>query len=403
MNAYKYKALSRDGKKVSGVVKAYDEFEAVARIKQDCSVVLKIDQVAETKRERIDLNEPLWVSDKVLSMTASQFAILLRAGLPTSRTVEVIAEQTTDRLMKRILRAVAEDVSAGYSLSQSLESRGKKIPVTFIETVRAGEESGTLEQSFDKLAVYYEKSHKLRSKVRGAMMYPLFLSVLAVAVIAVVVTVTVPVMSGLILGGGGELPLPTRILLGLSGFFSQWWWLVILAVLALVVGLRLYGKTEQGRLKFAQLALKLPVLGKINVMNAASQFANTMTTLLTAGLPLTRALTITGKVLDNYAVGLAVGSCTLGVEEGRRLGEVLKSVPALPPLLVEMSAVGEESGALEGTLTTIGAYYDSEVEQATSKALSMMEPIITVILGVVIGFIVIALYLPMFTMYNFIG
>ena len=226
---------------------------------------------------------------------------------------------------------------------------------------------------------------------------------LAVAVIAVVVTVTVPVMSGLILGGGGELPLPTRILLGLSGFFSQWWWLVILAVLALVVGLRLYGKTELGRLKFAQLALKLPVLGKINVMNAASQFANTMTTLLTSGLPLTRALTITGKVLDNYAVGLAVGSCTLGVEEGRRLGEVLKSVPALPPLLVEMSAVGEESGALEGTLTTIGAYYDSEVEQATSKALSMMEPIITVILGVVIGFIVIALYLPMFTMYNFIG
>ena len=402
MNAYKYKALSRDGEKVSGVVKAYDEFEAVARIKQECSVVLKVEQVTESKRERIDLNEPLWVSDKVLSMTASQFAILLRAGLPTARTVEVIAEQTTDRLMKRILRAVAEDVTAGYPLSQSLESRGKKIPLTFIETVRAGEESGTLEQCFEKLAAYYEKSHKLRSKVRGAMMYPIFLSVLAVAVIAVVVTVTVPVMSDLIVGGGGQLPLPTRILLGISGFFTKWWWLVLIVILALALGLRFYGKTESGRLRLSRLTLKLPILGKINVLNAASQFANTMTTLLSAGLPLTRAFTITGRVLDNYAVGLGVGRCTVGVEEGRPMGEVLRQVRELPPLLVEMAAVGEESGALEGTLTTIGAYYDSEVEQSTARALSMLEPIITVILGIIIAFIMISLYLPMFTMYNYI-
>ena len=170
MTAYKYKALSRDGSKVSGVVEAYDEFEAVTKIKEECSVVLKIDTVAEKRRERIDLNEPLWVSDKVLSLTASQFAILLKAGMPAARTAEIIAQQTTDRLMKRILTAVAKDVAAGYSLSQSLETRGKKIPLTFIETVRVGEESGTLEESFTKLVGYYEKSHKIRSKGMGAMM-----------------------------------------------------------------------------------------------------------------------------------------------------------------------------------------------------------------------------------------
>lgn len=401
MTAYKYKALSRDGSKVSGVVEAYDEFEAVAKIKAECSVVLKIVPVQEKRRERIDLNEPLWVSDKVLSLTASQFAILLKAGMPAARTVEVIAQQTTDKLMKRILTEVAKDVAAGYSLSQSLETRGKKIPLTFIETVRAGEESGTLEESFAKLVGYYEKSHKIRSKVRGAMMYPMFLAILAVAVIVIIVKVTVPVVVDMIVGNGGQLPLPTRILLGLYDFFSKWGLLFLGAIAVIVISCILYGKTENGRLRYARFSMKLPVLGKISVLKSASQFAGTMATLLSAGLPVTRALTITSKVMDNYAVGLTVGACTLGIEEGKRLGDVLRANPYLPPLLTEMTAVGEESGALEGTLTTIGAYFDSEVEQASTKALSMLEPMITMIMGVVIGFIVIALYMPMFTMYNF--
>lgn len=401
MTAYKYKALSRDGSKVSGVVEAYDEFEAVAKIKAECSVVLKIVPVQEKRRERIDLNEPLWVSDKVLSLTASQFAILLKAGMPAARTVEVIAQQTTDKLMKRILTEVAKDVAAGYSLSQSLETRGKKIPLTFIETVRAGEESGTLEESFAKLVGYYEKSHKIRSKVRGAMMYPMFLAILAVAVIVIIVKVTVPVVVDMIVGNGGQLPLPTRILLGAYDFFSKWGLLFLGAIAVIVISCILYGKTENGRLRYARFSMKLPVLGKISVLKSASQFAGTMATLLSAGLPVTRALTITSKVMDNYAVGLTVGACTLGIEEGKRLGDVLRANPYLPPLLTEMTAVGEESGALEGTLTTIGAYFDSEVEQASAKALSMLEPMITMIMGVAIGFIVIALYLPMFTMYNF--
>lgn len=401
MTAYKYKALSRDGSKVSGVVEAYDEFEAVAKIKAECSVVLKIVPVQEKRRERIDLNEPLWVSDKVLSLTASQFAILLKAGMPAARTVEIIAQQTTDKLMKRILTEVAKDVAAGYSLSQSLESRGKKIPLTFIETVRAGEESGTLEESFTKLVGYYEKSHKIRSKVRGAMMYPMFLAILAVAVIVIIVKVTVPVVVDMIVGNGGQLPLPTRILLGAYDFFAKWGLLFLGAIAVIVISCILYGKTENGRLRYARLSMKLPVLGKISILKSASQFAGTMATLLSAGLPVTQALTITSKVMDNYAVGLTVGACTLGIEEGKRLGDVLHANPFLPPLLTEMTAVGEESGALEGTLTTIGAYFDSEVEQASAKALSMLEPMITMIMGVVIGFIVIALYMPMFTMYNF--
>lgn len=401
MQAFKYRAVSRGGATVNGVVEAYDEFEAVAKIKADCTIVLKIEPVP-LKRERIDLNEPLWVSDKVLSMTASQFAILLRAGLPTVRTVEVIAAQTSDRLMKRILKQVAADVAAGYGLAQSMETRGKKIPVAFIETIRAGEESGTLEQCFDRLAKYYDKSYKTKAKVRGAMMYPAFLCILAVIVIAIVVSVTVPTISGIITSGGGELPLITRMLLGTANFFSHWWGLVMAFLVAVAVVCRVYGKTEKGRMRFARTALRLPILGKVNRMKGASQFANTLSTLLTAGLPMTRAMSITGKVVDNYALGTAVGSAVARLEEGKRLGDVLRSNPYLPELLTEMTAVGEESGALESTLDTVGQYYDSEVEQASSRALSMLEPAITVIMGLVIGFIVLAIYSGTFTMYAYL-
>ena len=401
MLTYKYKAISKDGKNVNGVIEAYDEFEAVDKIKESCNVVVKIEPVAESKSELIKkLNEPMSIKEKTLSLISSQFAILLRSGLPAARTVGIIAEQCSDKYMKKILESVAEDAQAGYSIASSFELRGKKLPPTFIETIRAGEESGTLDQSFDKLARYYDKSSKLKSKVRGAMIYPAFLIVLAIIVVTIVVKVAVPTIAGVIVESGGEIPGLTKVLLGMYDFFEKWGVVVIILILALIIGCRLYDKTPKGKQAFSELAFKIPVIGNIIHMNAASQFASTMTTLLTAGLPLNRSMSITGRVMDNYAAGSTVEKATVGLEEGKSLGEVLQGNPYLPPLLIEMAAVGEKSGSLEDTLTTIGEYYDSEVEQSSAKALSMLEPIITIVMGIVIGFIVIALYLPMFTMYS---
>ena len=400
MKAYKYKALSLSGKKVSGVVEAYDEFEAVSKIKESCKVILDITEVKASKKEAININDPLWVSEKVLALTASQFAILLKSGLPTARTVEVIAQQTTDNLMKRILLEVKEDVIAGYSLAQSLETRGKKIPQAFIETVRAGEASGTLENSFEKLAAYYEKSYKLRAKVRGAMRYPILLIVLSIVVVVVIVNVAVPTIAGMIETSGGKMPGPTQFLLDVYDFFHKNGIAVLIGLAVLGIMYALWAKTEDGKEKLGELALKLPVLGQMNTMNAASEFAGNMMTLLSSGLSVTKALAITGKVMSNYVVGKSVAGAVFGVEEGKRLGDVLRDNPYLPPLLTEMTAVGEESGSLEATLKTIGEYFDSEVEEKTGKAISMLEPMMTIFLGVVIGFIVIALYLPMFTMYG---
>lgn len=401
MVAYKYKGITKGGKTVTGIIEAYDEFDAVDRIKETCNVVLEVKEASTKKNNVLEkLNEPMKLSEKMLSLTASQFAILLKSGLPTSRTVQAISEQSNDKYMKKVLTQVADDVYAGFGLADSLELRGPKIPDTFIEMVRAGEESGTLETSFDKIAKYYEKSARLNGKVKGAMVYPAFLAVLAVIVITIVIRVAVPTIASTISSSGGEIPGITQFLLNIYDFFSKYGIVVIALILAIIMGIKVYQTTENGKLALAKNAFKMPLIGKIVKMSSASQFASTVTTLLSAGLPLSRCLVITGKVMSNYAAGKTVATAAAGIDEGRRLGDVLKGNEYLPELLVEMAAVGEESGALEETLTTIGEYFDAETEQASAKALSALEPAITVVMGIVIGFIVIALYLPMFTMYN---
>lgn len=399
MNTYKYKATPiGGGKSVSGVIEAYSEYEAVAQIKSQSLVVDKITELTEKQGTHIDLNEPLWVSDKVLSLTASQFAIMLRAGLPMGRVVRLIAEQTSDKLMKRILTACAEDVSAGYSLAQSLEKNGKKIPATFIETVRAGEESGSLEMCFTRLKTYYEKANRVKRKVKSAMTYPIILVIIAVVVVGIIMVKLVPTMISAFENMGTELPLITRMLIGISNFFVGYWPHLIVGLGVIIIGYKLYRKTPGGALTMGRFSLKIPVIGRIGTMNAASQFANTLSVLLAAGLPVTQVITIIARIMSNAAIAKSLDEAVIELESGKRLGRTLESNPYLPPMLIEMVNVGEETGALEDTMDTIGAYYDEEAEVASAKALGMLEPIMTIVLGILVGFIVIAIYVPMFTM-----
>ncbi len=400
MTTYKYRARTADGSLVNGVVEAANEFDAVELIKRNCPIVEKVTAVRSSDKPHIDINEPLWVSDKILSLTASQFQILLQAGIQMGRVVELIANQTTDRLMKRILTACAEDVNAGYSLASSLDRHGKKIPAAFIETVRAGEEAGTLEVCFARLKTYYEKANKVKSKVRSALTYPIFLIVLAAVVVAIIMINLVPTMLDLFANMGSELPLPTRILMAISDFFVNYWPHCIIVVTVIVIAYKLYGKTPSGELKLGELKTKIPIIGRINIMNGASQFANTLSTLLSAGLPVARVLTITSRVMDNPAIGASLEKLVIDLESGKSLGQVLRGNQYLPDMLKEMAAVGEESGSLEETMDTIGTYYDQEAVAASDKALAMLEPMLTVIMGGMVAFILIAIYIPMFSMYN---
>ena len=396
MTTYKYRAQSVDGSAVAGVIEAYDEFAAVDQLRRSYPIVEDLVPLKEKARVNIDINEPL-------SLVASQFAIMLRAGLPMTRVVELIANQTSDRLMKRILNACAADVNAGYSLARSLEKNGAKIPAVFIESVRAGEESGTLEESFENLKAYYEKSHRIREKVKSALTYPIIVVILAVIVVAIVMVVLVPTMTGIFESMGAELPLPTRILIGISNFLSKWWPLLLAILAAVGIAAFAYGRTDAGRLNYSRIRLRLPVLGHIARMNTAAQVANTMSTLLGAGLPINRVVDIIARVLDMRSVAEDLDRCVPQLEGGAALGTALEDVPDLPEMLVEMAKVGEESGSLENTMRTIGEFYDEEAVRASDRALAMLEPMITIILGVFVAFIVIAIYIPMFTMYQGIG
>lgn len=398
MQTFKYSAISRDGTSVGGVIEAYDEYEAIDELRKTCSVVESIKPVKQARRVHIDINEPLWVTNKTLAMTANQFCIMLKAGLPMTRTIELIAQQCGDRLMKRILLACATDVAAGYSLADSLEKNSKKIPAVFVETVRAGESSGTLEQSFKSLEAYYSHADKTAKKVRSALTYPLIVVVLAVVVIAVIMTVLVPTMTETLRGMGTELPLITRILIAISDFFKNWWYLVLIALAAIILALYFYGRTEKGKLAYSKIRLKLPVIGKIARYNAAAQTANTLATLLAAGIPVTHALDIVSRVVDLRCVGKELNEAISKLEGGMSLGEALKGSQYLPPMLVEMMTIGESSGSLEETLRTVGLYYSEEAMNASDSALKLLEPAITIVLGVIVGFIVIAIYVPVFTM-----
>lgn len=398
MKAFKYRAKAEDGTTVSGVIEAYDEYEAVNSVRRSYPVVEDIKPIKSERRINIDLNEPLWVSDKTLAMTANQFYIMLRAGLTMSRVVEIIADQTDDKLMKRYLKATAADVAAGYSLAGSLEKNGKKIPAVFIETVRAGEESGTLESSFQSLETYYTRSHKIKKKVKQAMTYPIMVLIIAAIVIGIVMVVLVPTMTETLQGFGVELPLPTRILIAISNFFVNWWYVLIIVIAAIAVFFFFYRKSEKGKMRLSKIRIKLPVLGKITRMNAAAQTANTLATLIAAGLPIAKALDITSRVLDCKCVGEELNKAVAKIEAGSSLAAALQDSVYLPDMLKEMIQVGEDSGSLEETLRTIGTFYNDESTAASDAALAMIEPMITIILGVVVGFIVIAIYIPMFSM-----
>lgn len=401
MPMFRYKAVSPDGARVNGVVKAYDRYQAVSQIREECPVVLSVERVVSLPHTGIDLLGGQQIPDKQLSLISSQFAIILKTGLPVVRAVELIYEQTGNRRLKTLLKEVAEDVAAGYSLADSLENKGKKLlPTTFTETVRAGEESGTLAASFGKLQVYYGRSATVKSKAASAMMYPVFLLILAAAVIAIIMAVSMPTFVSVFDSMDMELPGLTKAIIAMSNFFSEWWWFVAILVLALVIAFRLYASSEQGGLRLSRIALKLPALGRVNRMKAASQFANSMSTLLTAGIPLIRAVEIVGRVLDNRYIGRELGAVVPFLEEGRRLGEQLRGGGLFPSMLCEMTAMGEDTGSLEETLDTVGEYYDAETETASNRALSMLQPAITLVMGFFIGIIVIGLYLPMFTMYN---
>ena len=406
MTTYHYKGLTSNGTQVEGVIEAFDEQEAMKRARANCRVLLSVESVDKGKVGNLmsaDIGEMLnggKVKPKKLALICSQLGIALRAGLSVVPSLRLTAENESDKRLKKLLEEVSDDVHAGNGLADAFALRGPYLPRTFVETVRAGEESGHLDDTFRRLQKYYEDSADTKSKVGSALIYPALLIVVAVVVVVVIMIKAVPVFESSFASMGNELPGPTKALIGMSHFFTDNLLLLIVIAAVLILGVFLYKKTDAGAHVFGRLALSFPGIGQVNRMNAATQFASTLGTMMSTGLPLVHAARIAAEVSDNILIRESITSAVDGVTEGKKLTDGLRQTTLFPKLLVEMTAVGEETGKLEDTLEVVNEYYTKEVAVAVSNALGILEPAIILVMAAMVVFILLSVYLPLFSMYG---
>lgn len=405
MLSFKYQAITKNGKRISGVLDAANEMEAASKIRESCDVILKLQVVGEGGVEEKGGIMAMEIGNKVdlkaFTVVCNQFAIIMKSGLPVARSVQLIADKTADKSLKKMLNRVASDVESGKTLADSFEEHGKKkLPNTFIETIRAGEESGNLANAFQSMASHFDKQIKTKAKIRSAVSYPIFVLVIAVAVVIVLMVAVVPTFSSIFEANGGEIPGVTKFLINLSNFFANNIIIILVVLAVIIVGYNIYAHTEKGALVISKLKMKLPVLGNLQELKSAAELSNTMAIMMGSGIPMNRSISITAKVLTNKYVSQRVGEVTEKIEQGQDLAKSLQDTEVMPAILIDMVTVGEETGELEQTLSTIATYYDEEYNMAVDKAVSKLSPILLMVTAGIAGFIVIAMYVAMFSMYE---
>ena len=398
MGNFKYKAKSKSGEIITGVVDADDQFEAVAKIKQTCPVIIEIEEASGSSR----LVGPVLrrMSDKNLSLLCDRFTTLIHVGLPIVDCVNMLARQMEDKDISAILKDIGKDVAMGRSLYSSFAAKEGVFPTTFLESLKSGEESGDLDKTFARLKVYYDRLSKTKAKVISSLTYPALTMVVAFIVVIVIMVVAVPMFTATFEQMGTEMPAITLALVAMSNFLIKYGVYLLMALLAIILLLRGYMRTERGAETFAVLTLAIPILGKIVQLSAASQFAHTMSMMLSSGMPILSCLQTSGKGIGNYVMRRDILNAIEDVESGMSLGTCLGKSEYLPSMLVEMIVMGESTGTLETTLDAVGNFYDNEVDISTGRALSVLEPAIIAVLAAIVVFILFSVYLPMFSMYG---
>ena len=340
------------------------------------------------------------VSTRDLVIFTRQFATMINAGLPLVQSLTILAQQTENKALKEIVKTVVYDVEAGNTLADAFRKHPKAFPDLYVNMVAAGEAGGILDTILLRLATFLEKSDALVRKVKGAMVYPVVIISVAVIAIAVLLIFVIPTFESMFASVNMELPLPTRIVIGASKILTQYWWAIIMGMAAAFVGGRQYYGTPNGRKAIDGASLKAPVLGDVLRKSAVSRFTRTLGTLISSGVSILDGLEITAKTAGNRVIHDAVMASRASIAGGETIAAPLASSGVFPPMVISMIAVGEQTGGLDEMLTKIADFYDAEVDVAVSALLSLMEPIMIVVLGVVVGGMVVAMYLPIFDMVN---
>lgn len=395
METYKYIAKDKTGNTATGMLESNSEAEVAEILHNKELIVISIDQVKKGLLKK-GAGRSGRVKTDDLVIFSRQLATMIDAGIPLVHTLRILAEQIEVKSLQAIVNQVRQDIEAGMSFCDALTKHPKIFSELFINMVRAGESSGMLDEVLDRLASYLEKSASLARKIKSSLVYPAVVVTMAILITAVLLLKVVPTFKGIFEMLGGRLPVPTQILIFISDMFRKYF-LYTLGLTTLTVYLfKRYISTEKGRYKFDFYLLKAPVLGPLFRKVAIAKFSHTFATLVRSGVSILNTLDIVSKTSGNKVIEEAVQGCSKSVRDGEPISKPLSKSGVFPPMVCRMITVGEQTGQLEKMLSKIAEFYDEQVDAATAALTSMIEPLVIAFLGVVIGGIVIALFLPVF-------
>lgn len=394
MATFTYTARAFNGDLRTATIDASSRDDVIAQLRKQRLSVVKIDQDAAKKIGRGS------IKTRDVVIFTRQFSTMINSGLPLVQALTILAEQTDNKALAEVTRKVVFDVESGNTVADALSKHPRAFTNLYVNMVAAGEAGGILDTILLRLATFLEKNDALVRKVKGAMIYPaVIMSVAAICVVVLLIFV-IPVFAGMFASAGQALPLPTRIVIGASGFLKSYWWVIGAVIITAGYMLQKYYASSNGKLVIDRLMLRMPVLGDVLRKSAVSRFTRTLGTLISSGVSILEGLEITAKTAGNRVIQDAIMQSRSSIAGGDTIAQPLQKSKVFPPMVISMIAVGEQTGGLDEMLSKIADFYDEEVDAAVSNLLSLLEPIMIVFLGVIVGGMVVAMYLPIFDMVN---
>jgi type IV pilus assembly protein PilC len=402
MPVFIWEGTTRKNEVKKGEMEAVDELAVRALLRRQGFKSI------EVKKKPKDISEYLpflkgKVKDKDVVVFCRIFSTMINAGLPLIQCLDLLAQQEQNKAFKNIIKKVKEDVEGGASLTEALKKHPDVFDDLFTNLVAAGEAAGILDIILQRLSNYMEKAMKLKSKVKGAMTYPAAVLVISTGVVTLLLLKVIPVFKKMFEGMGGELPGPTQFLVNASEFTQSYWWIMAGIIVAIFIAVGKFYKTEKGHWMIDSLILKSPIFGPLLKKVAVAKFSRTLSTMMSSGVPILEGLNIVSKTSGNVVIEAALVKTRQSISEGRTIAEPLSETGIFPAMVVQMIAVGEATGALDSMLSKIADFYDDEVDAAVEAMTALLEPVMMVFLGGIVGGMIIAMYLPIFKMASVVG
>ncbi len=402
MPVFLWEGTTKKGEVKKGEMDVADELAVRTALRRQGFKSIAVKQKPKDLLENIPFLQG-GVEEKNVVVFCRIFSTMIDAGLPLIQCLGILAEQEENKAFAKILRTIKEDIEGGTSLTDALKKHPKVFDDLFVNLIAAGEAGGILDVVLARLSAYLENAMKLKSAVKSAMTYPITVLCIAAGVVTLLLLKVIPTFQKMFADMGGELPGPTAVVVGMSEFMQNYWWVIGVIIAAIVIGLKMFYKTEKGHWTIDALLLKAPLIGNVLRKVAVAKFTRTLATMMSSGVPILEGLNIVSKTAGNVVIEAAVVKTRQAISEGQSIAEPLSASGVFPPMVVQMIAVGEATGALDIMLNKIADFYDDEVDAAVKGMTAMIEPIMMVFLGGVCGGMIIAMYLPIFKMASVVG